>query len=304
MVAVVVIGYGSVGQRHVRLLQDLGCQVGVVSRRLVDHAPRFTSIADALTALRPDYVVVANETSAHASTIIELLAAGFSGALLIEKPLGRISANELNGAFRLSAVAYNLRFHPMLAALAEEVSGERIIAMQIYCGQYLPDWRPHADYRQSYSADLARDGGVLRDLSHELDYLLLLGGAWRRVAALGGRFGPLDINSDDCWAMLLELARCPAATVQVNYLDRPGRRALVLHTASHTYGADFGRATLERDGQARKFKFERDDMYIAQHRAMLSGDGSRLCSLAEGEKLMQLIAAIERSARESQWVWA
>ena len=60
--------------------------------------------------------------------------------------------------------------------------------------------------------------------SHELDYLLWLGGRWRRVAALGGRLGDLEIASDDCWGLLLELEACPVATLQINYLDRPGVR--------------------------------------------------------------------------------
>ena len=298
MTVAAVIGYGSIGRRHVRLLESLGCSVAVVSRREVDHRPAFKSIPEALRSFRPDYVVVANETSAHASAVEELVAGGFAGRLLVEKPSAGASANGL----RTAAVGYNLRFHPVLKALADEIGGERLISMQIYCGQYLPDWRPGSDYRESYSADPARGGGALRDLSHELDYLLWLGGEWQRVAALGGRFGALEIRSDDTWGLLLELARCPVASVQVNYLDRPGRRQLVVNTARHTYFADLVRSTLTRDGEEREFKVERDELYLAQHRAMLAGDGSRLCTLSQGAEVMRLIAAAERAASEGAWV--
>jgi len=300
MTTAAVVGYGSIGRRHARLLRQLGCEVAVVSRRAVEHATSFRTISEALRRFHPEYVVVANETSAHAPAIGELLAGGFSGRLLVEKPLGALRAAA--DAFRVAAVGYNLRFHPVLAALAEALAGERLITMQIYCGQYLPDWRPESDYRRSYSADPARGGGVLRDLSHELDYLLWLGAAWRRVAALGVRSGALEIAADDAWALLVETERCAAATVQVNYFDRPGRRQVIVNTARHTYFADLGRAVLARDGEETRFAVDRDEMYLAQHRAVLAGEGSRLCSFAQGEQVMRLIAAAERAAAEGGWV--
>ena len=301
MTRALVIGYGSIGRRHARVLSELGCEVSVVSRRPLDDVSRFADIAEAVKKMRPDYAVVANETSAHVAAVGALADAGFRGKLLIEKPLG--GAIRPHG-FSLCAVAYNLRFHPALSQLASALQGKRIAAMQVYCGQYLPDWRPDTDYRQSYSADPARGGGVLRDLSHELDYVLWLGGACRSIAAIGGRFGALEIASDDCWALLLELDRCRCATLQVNYLDRPGRRQIVVNTADHTYVVDFGQAALIRDGEAQKFTIDRDDTYRAQHRAMLAGDTSHLCSLDEGTRVMELIAAAERAAHEHAWVAA
>ena len=180
MTRALVVGYGSIGKRHARLLGELGCEVAVVSRH--SDAPNgHRTVEAALAAAMPDYVVVANETSAHLATVEALAAAGFAGRLLIEKPLGEGPAVP-PGRFAQVGVAYNLRFHPLLGALRERLAGDRICAIEVYCGQHLPDWRPDADYRTGYSADPDRGGGVLRDLSHELDYLLWLGGRWRRVA--------------------------------------------------------------------------------------------------------------------------
>jgi predicted dehydrogenase len=302
MTAATVVGYGSIGRRHARLLRQLGCTVAVVSRRTVDYQPSFRSLAEAVRDFHPDYVVIATETSAHAAAVDDLVHSGFSGRILIEKPLAVTGA--ALSRFDVAAVGYNLRFHPVMAALAEEIQGEPLISIDAYGGQYLPDWRPDTDYRRSYSADPARGGGALRDLSHELDYVLWLGGGWRRVAALGGRFGPLEIDADDCWGLLLELERCKLAAVQVNYYDRPGRRQLVVNTARHTYLADMVRGLLCRDGEERSFSAERDAMYLEQHRAVLAGDASRLCSVQQGERVMALIAAAERAAAQRVWIAA
>lgn len=302
MVAAIVVGYGSIGRRHARVLRELGCDVAVVSHRSAEHSPSFATLDRALSDRRPDYVVVANETSAHATAVEELMRREYVGRLLIEKPLGEMPGAVFDAAFKLAAVGYNLRFHPAMLALADALAGERLISIQAYCGQYLPDWRPGTDFRDSYSADPARGGGVLRDLSHELDYLLWLGGPCRRVAALGGHLSPLDIKSDDCWSVVLELERCPAVSVQVNYLDRPGRRQIVVNTADHTFVADLIRNTLTRDGREQSFTLEPDHTYRAEHRAVLSGDTARLSTLLDGHRVMQLIAAIERAAKDRQWV--
>lgn len=301
MTRALVVGYGSIGQRHARLLTELGCEVSVVSRRELAGISRFASVEAAVAQFVPDYVVVANETFAHAPTVEHLRASGFKGKLLIEKPLGgHVDAEQ----FAICAVGYNLRFHPALAALSDALIGAPIVSMQIYCGQYLPEWRPQSDYRMSYSADPARGGGVLRDLSHELDYLLWLGGGLRRIAAIGGRFGNLGIASDDCWALLLELERCRCATLQINYLDRPGRRQIVVNAQEHTYAVDLMRGTFVCDGSEQTLAPQRDDTYLAQHRAMLADDAARLCSVAEAARVMQLIAAAEGAAERRSWIAA
>ena len=81
MTAAIVVGYGSIGRRHVRVLHELGCETAVVSRRQVDFSPRFATISEALSAKAVDYIVIANETSAHGSAVSELLANGYAGKL-------------------------------------------------------------------------------------------------------------------------------------------------------------------------------------------------------------------------------
>jgi predicted dehydrogenase len=191
-----------------------------------------------------------------------------------------------------------------MIALADAIAGDTLVSIHAYCGQYLPHWRPGTDFRKSYSADADRGGGVLRDLSHELDYLMWLCGPWRRVAAIGGRLSDLDIASDDCWALLLELERCPAVSLQINYLDRSGRRQIVINSQTHTYCADLVLGTLTRDGETQTFAVDRDQSYRAQHMAVLGGEAGRLCTLSQGERIMALIEAIERAAHLKTWVSA
>ncbi len=297
-----VVGYGSIGQRHARLLRDLNMDVAVVSRRQLPIKGRFNSIAQALANDAFDYTVIANETSEHVPAVSALREGGYRGNILIEKPVSPRPEPVDSSKFANCAVGYNLRFNPVMMALFDAIAGQKILSMQIYCGQYLPTWREGRDYRDVYSAHSSQGGGALRDLSHEIDYALWLGGGWKRVAALGGHFSSLDIQSDDSFALLLELDRCPMVTLQVNYLDRAGRREIVVNTAEYTYRADLMHGVLETDGTAREFPIDRDATILDQHRAALAGDYKRLCTLAEGENVVQLIDAATRSVEEKRWI--
>ena len=171
-----VIGYGSIGIRHTEVLKSLGCIVSIVSKRKLNIERCFSNIRDAINKGKPEYIVVANKTNEHIKTLIELKKIGFKGNILIEKPLSHNLLEIPNKDFNNVFVAYNMRFNPLLQRLIHELEGERIISSQAYVGQYLPDWRPKRDYRKSYSAKKIEGGGVLRDLSHELDFVSWLFG--------------------------------------------------------------------------------------------------------------------------------
>lgn len=299
-----VVGFGSIGARHARVLSELGCAVSVVSRRPIEEYDRYPDLDSALQKLAPDYVVIANETAAHMAALQQLAMSGYDGMVLLEKPLAVQHGKLPVHRFRRAAVAYNMRFHPVLGALREALVQEEVVTSQVYCGQYLPDWRPGTNYRNSYSAKRALGGGALRDLSHEIDYMMWLFGRWQRLAAIGGRLGGLEIDSDDCWGILVKFEHCPLATLQINYLDRPGRREIIVNTKQHTFRADLRLATLECDGRISNFPSQQDGTYRAQHVAMLTDDMNRFCSFEEGAQVMRFLSVCETAALSGKWVAA
>jgi len=298
---VLVIGYGSIGARHARLLVELGCDVAVVSARNVDFPQSYHSLRDGWYMHKPALVVVANATAAHYGALTELAQLGHAGDVLVEKPVfDHVLPLPINN-FRHLRVAYNLRFHPVLTMLREVLATQRVISVQAYVGQYLPSWRPGTDYRLCYSAHADKGGGALLDLSHDLDYLAWITGPWQRVAAIGGHMGPLEISSNDVFSLLYESDRCPVITVQLNYLDRLGRRQVIVNTAEHTYEADLVRCTLKVDAEEVHFSVERDTTYRAMHVAMLSGNPLEACTAEEALDTLALCDAARDAAADGNW---
>lgn len=290
----IVVGYGSIGARHARILNELGCTVGVVSRRAVDFPRVYPSLSVALQESVVDYVIVANKTVQHATTFRELVDHDFRGKVLVEKPLFHETISVPEHRFQIGGVAYNLRFHPLLQRVRQFIETEKLISLQAYVGQYLPTWRPKQDYRQSYSALKTEGGGVLRDLSHELDYLLWLLGGWSDLSVKGGHYSDLEIDCEDVVALLFSSPRCPIVMLQMNYLDRLGQRKLIINSQAHTLVVDLVNGQLTIDDQQETFQLNRDETYRLQHLAVLNGDPVTLCSLNEGEQVLHFIRTIER----------
>lgn len=297
-----VVGYGSIGARHARVLSDLGHATSVVSRRSIDFPRAYSDLRQAVEMDGPDYVVIANPTSEHRRVLAQLAELAFNGVVLVEKPLFESSAELPPHRFRGAYVGYNLRFHPVIEKLKSSLADEKIISVQTYVGQYLPNWRPNTDYSKSYSASAEQGGGVLRDLSHELDYLTWILGGWTRVAALGGRFSALNISSDDCFALLLATPKCPVVSLQVNYLDRLTRRQIIVNTDNHTFEADLVRGTFTCDDKVEALAIDRDVTYRRMHEAVLAGISDQACTFASALDTLGLIDAATAAADRHQWI--
>ena len=302
-----IVGYGSIGARHARIASEMGNRSVVVSRRPIENLSTvYTTISDTLAAEQIDYAIVANETASHLTSLMELRACGFDGPILIEKPLAATLPQDWDRKALIPDniyVAYNLRFHPALRKLKERVQASRLVNVTIYAGQDLRSWRAGRGAEDSYSARRADGGGVLRDLSHELDYFGWIFGRWTRLAAMGGHHGPLPIDADDCWSILVETEQCPVASIQIDYYHQPGARRIIVNTTEETLAVDLVQHSYsDSDGEI-FWPIERDMTYRAQLEALTTGrEAQVLCTFDEGLETMVMIEAIERAAARGIWV--
>ena len=300
-VNVAVVGAGSIGSRHQRILKQLGHKVSVVSANSPDAD--FRSMSDALERESFDYVVIASQTSQHVIDLSALINYRFNGRVLIEKPLFEKLHTLEENCFSFAAVGYNLRFHPAIVWLKDTLPKlGKLTSANFYVGQFLPTWRPDSDYRKSSSARDISGGGVLRDLSHELDLVQYLFGDWQQLTAVGGKFSDLEIATDDTFSILMTSTKCNAISVQLNYVDRIKQRNITINGNNGTVSIDLISNTAKFSDLDVKFSVNADDTYVAQHLAVISNDSQNTCSLSEALKVVETIQAIEKSAEKLKWI--
>ena len=177
-----VIGYGSIGKRHEEVLCAIPhfSSVDIVSKqKITGRGVVYERLSD-VELDRYDYIVIASDTALHAEQLQFIEAQTSHKIILCEKPLfakGEQIAVTKNTVY----VGYVLRAHPLLQALKHEMQNDVIVQVNVLSGSYLPSWRSGMDYRSSYSASKQRGGGVLLDLSHEIDYVQWLFGKLNQI---------------------------------------------------------------------------------------------------------------------------
>ena len=226
--SVAIVGFGTAGARALQVLRELRPEADflVVSRHTATgEGFTSTSSLDDGVEFGPDAVIVAGPATTRAAVLRQIGTLGVP--VFIEKPLAHtlgdaVAVFDLLGpAVERLQVGYNLRFSESLIAFRELVRGDqfgRIVRFSAETAQYLPDWRPEKDYRETVSARADLGGGVLLELSHELDYLRWIFGEWDWVSAWTGRASSLELNVEDTALVTIGIEANQAATQVVGQL--------------------------------------------------------------------------------------
>lgn len=237
---VAVLGLGSIGLRHLNALRRLpGVDaIAVPARqRVVDNGLTASTLAEA-AGLGATACVIATNTGRHLDDARAALELGLD--VLVEKPLAldaseaRLLRHHAEQSTARLFVGYVLRFSSSLNCFRDRLSQiGRLHAVRIECQSYLPDWRPDRPYRESYSAS-GQEGGVLRDLSHEIDYAGWLFGWPTALDARVHNLGRLRIDGEETADLMWEHADGCVVSVRLDFLSRPGRRRMVAFGESGT----------------------------------------------------------------------
>lgn len=290
-----IIGCGSIGLRHKKILDSLNVATYFVSSRTdkKDLEPiMYRSLEKALMYQKYDLIIIANETIKHEKTLDEIKRLGYNGTLLVEKPLFANAPLVLNKDYCVDNIfiGYNLRLHALICEIKRLIAHKKIYSVQFNVGQYLPTWRER-DYRFNYSSKKSMGGGVLRDLSHELDLALYLFGNVKKVVSNIGRYSNLQIDSEDTVDILASLDRCNSVSIHLDYTDTIKRRTICLQGENISIEANLIANTLCVNNTQQHLVTK--DTYLAQIEALLERDTSTLASYDDGLRVMDFIKKVE-----------
>jgi len=330
---ILIAGLGSIGRRHFRNLLTLGQKDLILYRtnkatlpddELVGY-PTETNIITALEKHKPDAVIVSNPTALHMDIAIPAARAGC--AILLEKPIAQDLTRvvELRQAAAVSGskilVGFQFRYHPTLNKARELIiSGAlgKVLSVHAHWGEYLPNWHPWEDYRQSYAARADLGGGVIITLTHPLDYLRHLIGDIEALWSFNGHISPLEMSGvEDVAEIGLKFVCGAIGSVHVNYFQRPPVHRLEIAGTAGTLRWDNADGILHHFSMPDVFGvisskpapsevthyplpegFDRNDLFLAQMRHFLqvaSGEADPICTLEDGARALELALAAKSS---------
>ncbi len=167
------------------------------------------------TALHLDIAIPAAEAGCH---------------ILLEKPVSHSlerldvlqQAAQKSGSKIL--VGFQFRYHPTLNKARELIQAGalgKVLTVHAHWGEYLPNWHPWEDYRQSYAARADLGGGVIVTLTHPLDYLRFILGEVESLWSFNGHHSPLELDVEDVAEIGLKFSSGAIGGVHLNYFQRP-----------------------------------------------------------------------------------
>ena len=301
---ILISGYGSIGRRHANILSRIVKKknITILTNQNLSNF-RTIKTLQSLNKIDPYYIVICNPTSDHINKIKFIEENCKNKLVLVEKPLFS-KLNKITVKKNQYFVGYNLRFNPVINFLKKKLKSKKIFNVNVFCGSYLPKWRKNIDYRKSYSAKKQSGGGVLLDLSHELDYVQWLFGKINIEHCKSKKLSNLKIQTDDFLNLVGKTKRASSIQITLSYFTRHPVREILVDGKNISLKADLiNKNVICCEGNKTSIyhfnNSNRNDEYRNQHIAILKKKTTnKLCTFNEGKQLVYLINQIKSKSRK------
>ena len=319
--SILIIGIGSIGERHLRCFQSTGrCRVAAcdpsaaLREKISSHygCEAHASVEDALAAGPWDAAVICTPANTHIPIARTCVAAGLS--VLIEKPLSvsldglDALATEAESSGRVVRVAYTHRSIPTNIALREIVQSGQLGSLKhvtMVAGQNFPAGRPA--YASTYYAQRSSGGGCIQDaLTHLLHLVEWIVAPIETVYCEASHQALETADVEDTVNLIAKLEGGIPASFTTNQFQAPNELTLTLHGLKGS-----ARAEIHRQRVGLLFlgdmewtwtplpTEERDATFVRQAKAFLNaceGKPDHLSTLAEATQTLRVnLAALQSS---------
>jgi predicted dehydrogenase len=315
-VKVAIIGYGSIGRRHLKNLLTLGVKsIVVVSAHTTEDTlnvngesiPVVKDIEKVINSI--NMMIISNSSNLHLKYL--RLAIKNNVHTYIEKPI----ACDLNQISNLSkqavdkqlvvAVGMQFRFNKMLVKLKKRLDSNsfgRIISVVSSHGEHVADYHPGEDYRSSYAANKQQCGGVLLTQIHHIDYLNWLFGPFTNVYANEMASPSLKIDTDGVVNYSLVSSEKLQVHGHLNYLQRPKSTTLSVIGETGSAYWNYEKNTIDLAINSKNIteisSTDRNEMFLLAMRNFIESvkfSKKPESDLNDGIKSMEIVDSIKKS---------
>ena len=297
-----IIGYGSIGELHLQTLRKFKkiSEILIISNRGVDKKKKvnFSNNLDSIISYDPDYVIVSSPTSQHYKDFCYIEKNLKNKIILFEKPIFDRNIKlkkKLNNKY---LVNYNLRELNLIKYIKTFIRKTSYFNVDINCSSYLPLWRKNISYSESSSGKKELGGGVINDLSHEIDYALSIFGDFKVGYSYTSKISNLDINTNDFFTAFLFIKNKPIK-ISLNYFSKIPKREIIINSNNFQLNANlienFIRIKIKKKKEKIiSFKDSIRGTYKIVHRKILNDNLKNLCSIKEGMKVVKYLKKFNR----------
>ena len=293
---ILLIGYGYITKKHIKALNKLNFKKNIFILSNRKHKGKnFISKLD-IKKINPDYIIVCSETHHHIKNL-NLIEKNLTNKLiLLEKPVFE-KLYKLNKLKNKYFVNYQLRLHPIIQKAKKVFKNKKILNLQVICNSFLPDWRKR-NYSKIYSSDRNKGGGVLLDLSHEIDYILWIFDKIKIQHFKINKISKLKIDSEDFASLSGSVSGKGNLQLSLSYFSRINSRSISVDSDKESFYGDLAKNYLKFKNNKKEivkyFQVKQSTLLYNVHKKIIKGKFKDLCTLKEGISVLKFIEKLKK----------
>jgi predicted dehydrogenase len=312
-----IVGCGSIGQRHINNLLSLGqknIKIYDTDCALVKKISKKFNVEqlETLDFKNINCTLICTPPSTHLSIAKKALSE--SSHVFIEKPLSN-SLKDINNILKIAKknslnifVGYVFRFDYGLQKIEKLLTQNtfgKIISFDAYEGWYLPNWRAWQDHTKSYTGSKQLGGGIILDGSHELNYILWLVGEIKQIFSYFSSIPSLKVKAEGVAEILLVSKSNSIGRIHLDFINPKYNRhcEILCEKGSIRWNFETKKIEVHKAGSSKfktiKYGLDNNQMYVDEMKYVISCIlGKRkndLITFNDAKRTLEISLAIKKS---------
>ena len=296
---ILIIGKGSSSENHIKALKHISKKIKIhlIGNRQFDQSSEKANFLK-LKKIKFNYIIICSPSTFHYKQM-KFFEKNFSKKkILIEKPLfhkyKKIPIKLNNQYF----VGYNLRFHPVLNYIKKFLKDKNFFSVYINCFSYLPIWRKKK-YTTSVSSQKKFGGGLLLELSHEIDYIKWIFKDLKILFAFNKKVSNLKIDCDDILSLVGKIKKDCLINLNMNFFSKIDKRNIIVNGDNFSLEGDLIKNEIilvaKKNKKIINFNNYKNfkSYYIQDLNFLNNRKNNNLCKLSDGLSVLKTLSKIK-----------
>jgi predicted dehydrogenase len=256
---VLVIGTGSIAQKHIDILNSLSYSVYVYTETNDKFFKKNLKV-NQLTHLKKlnnfEFAILANKTSDHLRVLKILINQGIH--IYCEKPIfyKKFNYQKIRHLIKKNKIVfhngYQLRNDTKIRYIEKKLKKLEVKSFQVSVGHDFHKWRKAGVHKNSYFSNTKMGGGVIFELVHEINLINLLFGKIKKISTI--KSDSNDFNCEDVAISIIETKNKVIGSLYQDMFSKVFFRVIKIVTNKTVYEIDLVKNLIIENNKNRTFK--------------------------------------------------
>ena len=274
MKKVLVIGTGSIAQKHINILVSLNYSVSVYSEANDKFFKNNLKINRLVNLNKLDsfkFTILANKTSDHLKVLKILIDQNMH--IYCEKPIfyKKFNSQKMRDKIKKNKIVfhngYQLRNDTKIRYIQQKLKKQKIKSFQVSVGHDFIKWRKAGVHKNSYFSDTKKGGGVIFELVHEINLINLLFGKVKKISTI--KSNSENFKCENIAVSIIETKNKILGSLYQDMISNVLFRYIKIVTNKHFFKIDIAKNLIIEDNKIKKFDNKNNQVDLLRKNILL-----------------------------------